>query len=1459
MRTTQLPFGLSSHSHTKGNMKQPAAKKARTEGNWNLHKIHQTCQSSTSSSSLRQLEESGTIELHLWPLFQTYAQNKSNLSEADLSKAAFSLLKLVNARNDYLSKSDMNGPLSFMKTVPSGGSTDASEEINRLAFECFLKLVLQLPSSEVHSVLQFLIMAYSNLTHEMHLILRQPLLDLVGIELWDYMPTRYRDLILAKSNAYKRRWFAHLDGKGKTDAMENHGLASFLPNCLTKIMQTMATDEEEDDKSEAETSTDGEESIDEKEGDSINEEKSNLKTIYSTLQLLIDLLSNTSTRRYLRPYLLSTNFSTKCKLSNYNVSKGGQNNKLFYQLVRTLQQLESFAIEDISAAPLSEDEMASRYHERAHVLQKLCHRHYPDALSDIIYAGVGMVANDTFLRKCLVRVVQVDVLEDLCHRLRLADKNEFQEQFKDKNALSQRKFITEVLVYHHALKPVEAKILSELPLYPDERLLWNPHLVPLGNNRIGGDSTLALPKMSLQFLTFSDYLLRCFKLLRLESAYEIRSDLVDVVRRLRPALRHGYADDAEYADEDDMWTKKRAMTDFHGWSRMGLELTGDDVCPVRLLKVSPPKLGENIPSEVLAEVSVDLEHCGEKIRKEWDSIGEFDNLFLLGVDASSMEGGPISMLDENTGDEKHIADEDDVTFPKRTGIIAVRGCMVLEVRDEDGNLLSDPNHERESSGKASKSHKRRYKVALDPAQYASDATGRGSPFGTKVYQTLNIIVRRHGKENNFKAVLETVRGLMSGAGSVNRSIPRWLQPVLLGYGNPAAASFNSPNMLKFAEKTTGVTRPNAALDYGDTFLSESHLRTSFEGTIIVDDRKEIDESSANQRVKYRIKIESKDDKQIVRATSYPFPQSVTGNPVPFTPVQVNAIRSGLSPGLSMLVGPPGTGKTDVAVQIIANLYHSFPSQRTVLVTHSNAALNDLFEKVMARGDIDERYCLRLGSGERDLQTDTEFDFTKNGRVNHILARRSTLLEDVQQMSESLGISGAAERGADGSPSYTCETAAYFHLHHIKKRIEIFYGNVCNKSNEAIVGEYFPFGKYFNLSTSEVSTMTLTETKKKFEQLNACFHELGEYRPLELLRSQRQRIDYLLTKQVKIVAMTCTHAAIARPHLVALGFQYDNIIMEEAGQMLDVETFVPLLLQSGEVDASSRLKRICLIGDHHQLPPVIKNMTFSKYSNFDQSLFTRLIRSGVPTIQLNKQGRARADIANLYTWRYNGLGNLAHVATREKFQLANPGFVHTYQLINVEDFDGRGESTPTPYYYQNAGEAEYAVALFQYMVLIGFPAANISILTTYNGQKGLIDDIISQRCGEGTPLAGIRPGSISTVDKYQGQQNDYVILSLVRTRSVGHLRDIRRLIVAVSRARLGLYVLCRQDVFEQCHELRPVMKQLIGRPTKLELIVGEDSSSGRLVDVTIPKKKRFIVDDVSVMGSIVHGMQQQMLS
>ena len=62
-----------------------------------------------------------------------------------------------------------------------------------------------------------------------------------------------------------------------------------------------------------------------------------------------------------------------------------------------------------------------------------------------------------------------------------------------------------------------------------------------------------------------------------------------------------------------------------------------------------------------------------------------------------------------------------------------------------------------------------------------------------------------------------------------------------------------------------------------------------------------------------------------------------------------------------------------------------------------------------------------------------------------------------------------------------------------------------------------------------------------------------------------------------------------------GFKYDNILMEEAAQILEIETFIPLLLQNPE-DGYNRLKRWIMIGDHHQLPPVIQNMAFQKYSN-----------------------------------------------------------------------------------------------------------------------------------------------------------------------------------------------------------------------------------------------------------------------
>ena len=140
-------------------------------------------------------------------------------------------------------------------------------------------------------------------------------------------------------------------------------------------------------------------------------------------------------------------------------------------------------------------------------------------------------------------------------------------------------------------------------------------------------------------------------------------------------------------------------------------------------------------------------------------------------------------------------------------------------------------------------------------------------------------------------------------------------------------------------------------------------------------------------------------------------------------------------------------------------------------------------------------------------------------------------------------------------------------------------------------------------------------------------------------------------------------------------------MEEAAQILEIETFIPLLLQTSDQQGRNRLKRCIMIGDHHQLPPVIKNMAFQKYSNMEQALFTRLVRLGVPTVDLDAQGRARASLCSLYNWRYKNLGNLEHVLQQNEFRTTNAGFVYDYQLINVENFNDVGESEPIPYFYQ----------------------------------------------------------------------------------------------------------------------------------------------------------------------------------
>ncbi|XP_060536471.1 RNA helicase aquarius isoform X2 [Cylas formicarius] len=1047
-----------------------------------------------------------------------------------------------------------------------------------------------------------------------------------------------------------------------------------------------------------------------------------------------------------------------------------------------------FEISDETGDPLTDHDMTEIHYSNIVSLQKAAFTKFPD-LRSFALANVASVDTRKALTKHFGPLTQ-EKLRAIATYLSLVPPVGDEEKY-DWIRLDED-FLRELLISRHEKRVSQLEALNEMPLYPTEAIIWDENIVPTAY--FSGDGCLALPKLNLQFLTLHDYLLRNFNLFRLESTYEIRQDIEDAVSRLCP------------------WKAEDGSVYWGGWARMAQPIEHFAV-----VEVAKPHIGEKKPSRVRADVTVNLSVRPE-VKAEWENLRKHDVCFLITVRPPNPIGTKYNFKEP---------------FIPQVGLRSIRGCEIEGMLDSNGRVIEDgPDPKPILPG-----DRRTFRVWLDCNQYREDMidTQKGKD---DVYEGFNIIMRRKPKENNFKAVLETIRELMN----TECVVPEWLHDIILGYGDPSAAHYEKmPNQI-------------STLDYNDTFIDVDHLRSCFPEYQIkfkTDDPNKLVrpfkltfENLAKDNEEHKDKVIVVEPHVVPKRGPYLFNEPKK-NAIPFTSTQVEAIKSGMQPGLTLVVGPPGTGKTDVAVQIISNLYHNFPNQRTLIVTHSNQALNQLFDKIVAL-DIDERHLLRLGHGEEALET--EKDFSRYGRVNYVLAKRLDLLVEVQKLQESLNV--------EGDQAYTCETAGYFYLYQILSRWEHFLSIVKPKSGKPVpvktVSDEFPFHKFFcnapqPLFKGHSFEVDMEVAESCFSYIDHIFKELEEFRAFELLRSGLDRSKYLLVKEAKIIAMTCTHAALKRKELVEIGFKYDNILMEESAQILEIETFIPLLLQNPQ-DGYNRLKRWIMIGDHHQLPPVIKNMAFQKYSNMEQSLFTRLVRLGVPTVDLDGQGRARPSICSLYKWRYKHLGNLKHVERWSEYQRANAGFEFDFQLVDVQDFNGVGESEPNPYFYQNLAEAEYCVAVFMFMRLIGYPASKITILTTYNGQKHLIRDVINARCAN-NPLIG-RPHKVTTVDKYQGQQNDYILLSLVKTKAVGHLRDVRRLVVAMSRARLGLYIFARVSLFENCFELTPAFEKLTKRPTKLHLVLNEFYPTQRQNDQN-NNATPMVVEDMTHMANFVY--------
>jgi hypothetical protein len=280
--------------------------------------------------------------------------------------------------------------------------------------------------------------------------------------------------------------------------------------------------------------------------------------------------------------------------------------------------------------------------------------------------------------------------------------------------------------------------------------------------------------------------------------------------------------------------------------------------------------------------------------------------------------------------------------------------------------------------------------------------------------------------------------------------------------------------------------------------------------------------------------------------------------------------------------------------------------------------------------------------------------------------------------------------------------------------------------------------------------------------------------IEQKRECESYIDASYIANAKIVGMTTTGCAKYSAILEQVSFEI--VIIEEAAEVL--ESHIAALL-------TRSLKHMILIGDHKQLKPKPYDYEIETKYNFNVSFFERLINNGFPLKTLSYQRRMRPEFADFVRLIY-GENYKDDVCTLNRPN--NKGFQSNIYFIKHNQMEGGMDGMASKI---NNYEASYLPYLAQYILRQGYN--NITILTLYTGQLLCIRKHLKL-------LHLDKQVKVVTVDNYQGEEDDFILLSLVRSNKndkIGFLSIINRVCVAFSRARLGFYVIGNLDFLSSC--------------------------------------------------------------
>ena len=273
----------------------------------------------------------------------------------------------------------------------------------------------------------------------------------------------------------------------------------------------------------------------------------------------------------------------------------------------------------------------------------------------------------------------------------------------------------------------------------------------------------------------------------------------------------------------------------------------------------------------------------------------------------------------------------------------------------------------------------------------------------------------------------------------------------------------------------------------------------------------------------------------------------------------------------------------------------------------------------------------------------------------------------------------------------------------------------------------------------------------------------------------QEIDCWVARKADVLGMTTTGAA--KYHHILRETHPKIIIIEEAAEVFESHIMTSL---------SPSVQHLILIGDHKQLRPKPNHYELEKKYNFAISLFERLIDNKFPHVTLEIQHRMRPEIASLICPAiYENLSNAETVKNYEPVKgVKNNLFFINHHFPEESNRDGDKKS------HSNIHEANYLVALCRYFLKQGYNRSQITLLTMYRGQLLALKQRMKRKDFEGIRVAA--------VDDFQGEENDIILLSLVRSNSdgsIGFLSIENRICVSLSRAKMGFYVIGNFSMLE----------------------------------------------------------------